>query len=252
MIMKNTIKSLVILLSAFSFLFASDKGDNADENQYASLSHEIVTDPVSGDKVYINQLMIAFKEDVTENERKSIIENYNVRLLSSAPSLNIYHVAFVNPDRSLSKLNKKKVLLERNSKILYACPRRQISFDDDSATIFKDQGIQRSGEITLTQLNSSSDKYKPKTVNEAIKQHQDALSSCIERKYRNNNRYHGKVSFSLTLNAYGDVTSVHIVKTTSGDKKLTSCLLKKVKAWRDFPADPKKRDKRTVNFTFVY
>ncbi len=250
--MKHIINSFLILTFSVAVLLAGAKGGNGDQAQYASLSEKIITDPANGDKVYINQLMIAFKESVTEKERLSFIKNYNIKILSSAPSLNIYHIAFANPDASLQKLYKKRDLLERNSKILYAYPRRHISFTNASANMLKDQNIQRSGEITLTQLNGGSDKYKPKTVNEAIQRHQDALSSCIKRKYRQSKNYHGKISFRLNLNAKGDVINVHIIKTSTRDKQLTSCLLKKVKAWRDFPADPKKRNKRTINFTFEY
>lgn len=250
--MKIIVKSLLIVAIFVTMLLSDDSKKNTNQTQYASLSEKIVTDPSSGDKVYIDQLMIAFRESVSEKERLSIIKNYNIKILSSAPSLNIYHVAFANPEGSLNKLFKKRSLLERNSKILYACPRRHITFSNASANLLKDQNLQRSGEITLSQLNGGSDKYKPKTVNEAINQHQDALSSCIQRKNRLAKNYHGKISFRLDLDAKGNVIRVHIVKTSINDKQLTSCLLKKVKAWRDFPADPKKRDQRTVNFTFEF
>ncbi len=250
--MKLIIGSLIIITLFTTLVLGAGKKDNTDQVQYASLSDKIVTDPANGDKVYINQLMVAFKESITEKEKKSIIKNYNIRILSSAPSLNIYHIAFANPDASLKRLYKKRDLLERNSKVLYAAPRRHVTFTNASANMLKDQSIQRSGQITLTQLNGNSDKYKPKTVNEAIQRHQDALSSCIKRKNRQSKSYHGKISFRLILNAKGDVINVHIVKTSTRDKQLTSCLLKKVKAWRDFPADPKKRNKRTINFTFEY
>jgi TonB family protein len=250
--MKYLINMLLILSICTTALIAGGKKDNTDQVQFASLTNKIVTDPTNGDKVYVDQLMIAFKESVTKKEKDLLTKNYNIKILSSAPSLNIYHVAFANPDASLKRLHKKRELLERNSKVLYAAPRRHVDFRNASANMLKDQSIERSGEITITQLNGDPDKYKPKTVNEAIKRHQDALSSCIKRKYRNSKNYHGKVSFRLTLNANGDVTGVHIVKTSTRDKQLTSCLLKKVKAWRNFPADPKKRNKRTINFTFEF
>ncbi len=250
--MKQLINITLILTFSVTILLGGGTNSNTGQEQFASLSEKTVTDPASGDKVYINQLMIAFKESITKKEKESIIKNYNIRILSSAPSLNIYHIAFANPDASLSKLYKKRDLLVRNPKILYACPRRHITFTNASANMLKDQTIRRSGEITLTQLDGSSHKYKPKTVNEAIYQHQNALASCIERKYRQSGNYHGKVSFRLNLAANGDVIGVHITKTTIRNKRLTSCLIKKVRDWRNFPVDPKKREKRTIKFTFEF
>lgn len=250
--MKYLFKCAVTVFFLLSTLTGAETKKNTDQKQLASLSEKIVTDPSSGDKVYINELMIAFRDNINKAEQESIIKNYNVKILSSAPSLNIYHVAFSNPESSLNKLYKKKSLIERNPNILYACPRRYINFANASASMLKDQNIQRSGEITLTKLNSTSGISKPKTVNETIQSHQDALASCILRKDKLSKKYHGSVSFRLILDAKGNVINVNIVRTSSRDKRLTSCLLKKVKAWRDFPADPQKREKRTVNFTFKF
>ena len=153
--MKHIINITLILTFSVTILLGGGTNNTTGQEQFASLSEKIVMDPASGDKLYINQLMIAFKESITEQEKESIIKNYNIRILSSAPSLNIYHIAFVNSDASLNKLFKKRDLIERNPKILYACPRRHITFADASANMLKDQSLQRSGEITLTQLDYS-------------------------------------------------------------------------------------------------
>lgn len=242
--------SIQILLAGL--LFGMGNSDKTEQKQYASLTGKIVIDPSTGEKVYTDQLMVAFKESVEEKERKIILDNYDIKIMSSAPSLNIYHVAFLNPESNLSRLYKKRDLLERNPKILYVFPRKHLSFAETNAELVKDQPVQRSGEITLTQLNGPSQQYKPKTVDDAINQHHQALTSCIDRKKRLSKKYHGKISFRLTLSAGGDVTNVHVTKSTVRDKQLVSCLAGKISDWRDFPADPKKRPNRTVKFSFEF
>jgi hypothetical protein len=250
--MKLLTYTLLTQIFLSGLLFASDGDGQAADKQYATAAARIVTDPVSGEQVYTDQLMIAFKESVAEKERKIILDNYNIKIVSSAPSLNIYHVTFSNPESNLSKLYKKRDLLERNPKILYVYPRRQLRFSNETEELVANETVQRSGEITLTSLSGPAVQYKPKTVDDAINQHHQALTSCIDRKKRLSKTYHGKISFRLTLSASGDVTNVRITRATIRDKQLTSCLVNKINDWRDFPADPKKRDNRTVNFSFEF
>jgi len=250
--MKLLTFAILLQIFLFSLLFASDGERQTTDKQYAAMGGRLVTDPVSGEQVYTDQLMIAFKESVAEKERKIILDNYNIKVVSSAPSLNIYHVTFSNPESNLSKLYKKRELLERNPKILYVYPRRHLSFAKETEELLNDEPVQRSGEITLTSLGGPAAQYKPKTVDDAINQHHQALTSCIDRKKRLSKTYHGKISFRLTLSASGDVTNVRVTRATIRDKQLTTCLTNKISDWRDFPADPKKRDNRTVNFSFEF
>jgi len=244
---------LLIQILLCSLLFARDGENHRDDGkQYATMNGRIVTDPVSGEQVYADQLMIAFKESVAEKERQVILNNYDIKIVSSAPSLNIYHVTFNNPESNLSKLYKKRDLLVRNPHILYVYPRRLLNFSEENEELAANEPVQRSGEITLTSLDGPALQYKPKTVDDAINQHHQALTSCIDRKKRLSKTYHGKISFRLTLSASGDVTNVRITRASIRDKQLTSCLVKKINEWRDFPADPKKRDNRTVNFSFEF
>jgi hypothetical protein len=250
--MKLFYYTVAFSLIGLNLLLAEDHSRPSATNQYASVAGKIVADPATGAKIYADQLMIAFKENLSDEEKDLVLKNYDLRILSSAPSLNIYHVAFTNSEASLSKLHKKVTLLEQNSKILYVSPRKQIVFADYAAVENDEPDVQRSGEINFTQLNTTSVQYKQKTVNDVINQHLEALTSCLDRKKRLSKKYHGRLTFRLNISATGDVASVYLTKSSIRDKKLTSCLVKKINAWRDFPADPEKREKRTVSFSFEF
>jgi hypothetical protein len=248
--MKNILIVIVILLICLGTVLAGATG-NTREDADTALPKNVIVDPSTGDKVFSNQLMIAFNNKVSSSEGKKILVNYSINVISRAPSMNIYQASFHNPDASLSKLKKTCERLKRNPKVLYVYPRKYYLNTAKTATQLRDQSLKRRGEINLS-LSNNSGINKAKTINQAISQHQTALFSCIERKRRLSDDYHGSVSFRIDLSTSGKVANVRVTKTSINDRRLVQCLVNKVKKWNDFPHDKKKNRTRSVNFSFKF
>ena len=249
--MKNlhTIFCLILLLIAQNWAGTAPKTGKSTDN---SLPEGVVLDPKTGEKVYANQLMLAFKEGVSEQVKETIFKEYSLTPLTSSPSLNIYQVSFENPRARYSKLRKTRQQLQQNPKILYVYPCKLEFYTDSASGLLANKDVQRKGEITLNNSTLNGNQYRPKTVNETISQHQGGLSSCIEKKRRLKENYHGSVSFVLSVTPAGEVDQVRITKTSDKDKQLLSCFLKKIKNWRDFPENGNKSGNWTVEFSFNF
>jgi TonB family protein len=243
--------NMIILTSLSMNLLFAGKAVKAGEDRSLALAANVTLDPSTGEKVFTNQLMLAFKSSISGEEREIILDEQDFKVLSSSPSLNIYHVAFANPEASFTKLLQIRDNLRKNPKILYVYLHRSLQSNHSSISFLKDNNLRRKGEITLSDTDGYI-KPKPKTVNEVINRHQGALSSCVERKRRLLKKYHGTIAFRVDISPSGQVAQARITKSSIKDKKLTSCFLNKIRNWRDFPANSGRRGNRTVNFSFDF
>lgn len=245
----KTLYMMTLIVSLFVVQIMAGTAPNAGKNSDNSLPEGVVVDQKTGEKVYANQLMLAFKEGVSIQVRESIFQEYNLTPVTSSPSLNIYQVSFENPRARYSKLRKTRQQLQQNPKILYVYPCKLEFYTDSVSGLLADSDVQRKGEITLDHSNISSNQYRPKTVNETISRHQGGLSACIEKKRRLKENFHGSISFVLSISPAGEVAHVRITKTSIKDKQLLNCFLKKIKKWRDFPENRNKSGNWTVEFS---
>lgn len=249
--MRDTFTILMLLTFFVSLSVAGEPSKSKDVNSEAAATN-VVTDPVSGEKMYADQLMLAFKEDVTDQIKDRIFAEYGLEPISRYPSLNIYHVTFANPRGRLSKLQKTQEKLQHNPKVLYVYPCKLTIFTDSANYIAKDHSVKRSGEISLSFAGLDQTSVKPKTVNDAIKKHSGSLFYCIEKKQRLIENFHGSISFRLTISPSGGVIKAKATKSSVNDRGLVGCLVNRMLQWRDFPEQSTKAGNWTVEFSFDF
>jgi hypothetical protein len=249
--MHHIFKFSVILCLFLGLSFAGESG-KSDESSKEELATNVIIDPSSGAKMYADQLMLAFKEDVSDQIKDRIFEQYGLQPISRYPSLNIYHVTFANPRARLSKLENTQEKLKHNPKILYVYPCKLTIFTDSAKYIAKDHSVKRSGEISLSFANLDQTSTKPKTVNEAIKNHSGSLFYCIDKKQRLMENFHGSISFKLTISPSGEVIKARATKSSVEDRGLIGCLVNRMLQWRDFPEQSAKAGNWIVEFTFDF
>jgi hypothetical protein len=249
--MQNTFKIVLLICLGVSISLAG-KDPKPDESGKEELAANVIIDPASGEKMYADQLMLAFKEDVSDQIKDRIFNQYGLEPISRYPSLNIYHVTFSNPRARLSKLQKTQEKLQHNPKVLYVYPCKLTIFTDSAKYIASDHSIKRSGEISLSFANLDQTSMKPKTVNEAINKHSGSLFYCIDKKQRLMENYHGSISFKLTISPSGEVIKARSTKSSVKDRGLIGCLVNRMLQWRDFPEQSSEAGNWTVEFSFNF
>jgi len=249
--MSNFVKLYVIISLIVSISIAASSS-KTDEGNKEAIAENVVTDPSSGEKMYADQLMLAFKEDVSDQIKDRIFLEYGLEPISRYPSLNIYHVTFSNPRARLGKLQKTQEILQHNPKILYVYPCKLTIFTDSANYVAKDHSIKRSGEISLSFSGLDQTSVKPKTVQEAITSHSAALFYCIEKKQRLIEDFHGSISFKLTISPTGDVIKARATKSSVKDRGLIGCLVNRMLQWRGFPEQSSKAGNWVVEFAFDF
>jgi hypothetical protein len=249
--MQNILKIGMLLFLSLNLSLAGESS-NSDRNGKEELSANVIVDPSSGEKMYADQLMLAFKENVSDQVKDRIFDEYGLQPISRYPSLNIYHVTFSNPRARFNKLQKTQEKLEHNPKILYVYPCKLTIFTDSAKYIAKDHSIKRSGEISLSFANLDQSSTKPKTVNDAIKKHSGSLFYCIDKKQRLIENYHGSISFKLTVSPSGEVIKARATKSSVQDRGLIGCLVNRMLQWRDFPEQSSRSGNWIVEFSFDF
>jgi hypothetical protein len=249
--MQNIFK-ILLLLSLFLSLSIAGESPKSDESAKGENAANVIVDPASGEKMYADQLMLAFKEDVSDQVKDRIFDQYGLQPISRYPSLNIYHVTFANPRARLNKLQKTQEKLQHNPKVLYVYPCKLTIFTDSAKYIAKDHSIKRTGEISLSFANLDQTTTKPKTVNDAIKKHSGSLFYCIDKKQRLMENFHGSLSFKLTVSPSGEVIKARATKSSVEDRGLIGCLVNRMLQWRDFPEQSTKAGNWIVEFTFDF
>ena len=249
--MQNIYKISLIITLLVSISIAGKSSKSHDGGKEA-VAANIVTDPSSGEKMYADQLMLAFKDDVSDQIKDRIFVEYGLEPISRYPSLNIYHVTFANPRGRLSKLQNTQEKLQHNPKILYVYPCKLTIFTDSANYIAKDHSIRRSGEISLSFSGLDQTSMKPKTVNDAIKKHSGSLFYCIEKKQRLIENFHGSISFRLTISPSGEVIKARAIKTSVNDRGMVGCIVNRMLRWRDFPEQSSKAGNWIVEFSFDF
>lgn len=248
----NTVHHKIALLCISCIIFLFTFPAFSFDKKETETQGNVISDPITGKKIYADQMMLTLKQDITQKEKDVIFSQHGLKTISAAPTLGIYHISFANPDARLNKYEEKKKELQRNPKILYISTCKLYIDHDSSYYLVEDQKISRKGNIAVQATDDVIKQIKPKTVRETINQHSQSLYYCVEKKQRLLENYHGKITFRLKLADSGKIVSVKIIRSTVNDKNLFSCLKKKIFNWNDFPPRIKKSGYRTVEFAFSF
>ena len=82
-------------------------------------------------------------------------------------------------------------------------------------------------------------KRSPAQVLNIVRSHMRALKDCYKQELRQNPHLKGKVVVRFTLNPEGAVVYASIVSSTLNSPRVESCILRRVRQWRNFPpCDP--------------
>ncbi len=91
-----------------------------------------------------------------------------------------------------------------------------------------------------------------KSVMSTIRSHLRSLQDCYKSELRENPSLHGKVVVRFTVNPEGSVIAAELVSSTFNNARLESCLLGKIRRWRDFPPCDPSIGNQTFRQTFKF
>ena len=180
--MKFLIKVIILTFLSMNLLLAG-KAVKTEEDRSVTLADNVALDPSTGENVFTNQLMLAFKSSISPEERELILREQGFKVLSSSPTLNIYHVTFANPDASLAKLLQIRDTLQKNPKFLYVYLHRPLQSARSTVDFLKDNELQRKGEITIRNAGDHI-RSKPRTVNEVILEMPQSIPAATNLYFR--------------------------------------------------------------------
>ena len=82
-------------------------------------------------------------------------------------------------------------------------------------------------------------KRNSKDVVQTVRSHMRALQDCYKQQLKKNPGLKGKIIVRFTINPAGSVIFASVVSSTFNNQVLESCIVKRVRQWRDFPpSDP--------------
>lgn len=84
---------------------------------------------------------------------------------------------------------------------------------------------------------SGPGKINASSIESVFRRRRGAIQSCYERALRVNGEVEGKISIRVTIGTAGTVTNVEVVKNTTGDSAVGTCIIQKVRSWNFPPPD---------------
>jgi len=79
-------------------------------------------------------------------------------------------------------------------------------------------------------------------IGRVVNQHQDAVENCFRKEARLNPNLKGSIRLQFTIRANGRVTNVRIVQSSLRNRKVESCVKRRVSSWRFQAINPKEGD----------
>jgi hypothetical protein len=242
---------IIVFLSGSLLWAASDRipipNKPADVNQAY-----IINDPVTGDKIVCDQLMLAFKDEVYRPLQEKIIGSIQGKVVGGIPSLAVYQVSFKNPELSLEKMKIIRNQLSKNENILFVVPRK-VTLSKGLKIDYRKSFASTSRKGSLSLSNAVYQKrtaYRP-SIQNTINSHYRGLSACVEKKSRLYDKFHGQLTFRLDISAQGNVLQARVVKSSVNNKTFITCLVRKIRNWKDFPKNSNGQKVR-VDFDFTF
>jgi hypothetical protein len=244
-------KRLILILLLTSYIFAGNRIPIPDK-QISYNSEDVIINPVTGEKLVFDQMLIVFDPSINRQTQESILKEIEGDVVGGLPSFEIYQVKFNNPDKTFSKLAQVQLKLEKNENIIFAMPQK---VDGPNGSRTKDlvttASSDREGSLNSSGINRKLNSNSRQSVQDVIGGHYPGLYACVEKQNRVVDSFHGKVNFELIVTPKGSVKNASVIKSNVRDKMITTCMLKKIRRWRDFPKFSGKQNKR-IEFEFKF
>lgn len=98
---------------------------------------------------------------------------------------------------------------------------------------------------------SKSTSRSAETIGRVVTQHQDAVENCYRKEARLNPNLKGSIAIQFTIQPNGRVARVKITRSTLKNRKVESCVKRRVSSWR-FQAINPKEGSVTFSQKFVF
>ncbi len=244
-------KSILLLLVFASYIFAGNRIAIPDK-QISYKSEDVIANPVTGEKLVYNQMLIVFEPSANRQTQESILEQIEGDVVGGLPSFEIYQVQFNNPDRSFSKLAQIQLQLEKNENIVFAMPQK-VEGQNGSRTkdLVTTKNSDREGALNSRAISRKMNSKSSRSVQDVINGHYPGLYACVEKQNRVVDSFHGRINFELIVTPKGSVKNATIIRSNVRNKLATTCMLKKMRKWRDFPKSSGRENKR-IEFEFKF
>jgi len=219
-------KSILLFLLLTSYMFAGNRIPIPDK-QISYNSEDVIANPITGEKLVYNQMLIVFEPSVNRQIQESILDGIEGDVVGGLPSFEIYQVKFNNPDKSFSKLAQVQLKLEKNENIIFAMPQK-VEGQNSGRTkdLISTASSDREGTLNSRAISRKLNNNSKRSVQDVINGHYPGLYACVEKQNRVVDSFHGKINFELIVTANGSVKNASIVKNNVRDKMITTCMLK--------------------------
>ena len=248
----NSVMQQIIIISVVLCLFPFKQFIQAAEKKQDSLPANVIINPENGNKIFVDQLMLTIRQEITKDETENLFNSFGLKTVSCAPSLNIYQLSFSNPDASFKRYKELSRKLSNDPRVISVTSCKLNVYKDSSLHLADEEKVERSGGIRLTATEDVINQIKPRTIQTTINQHRYSLYTCIEKKQRLLKNYHGSVDLKIKITPSGRVAKVIATRTSISDRKLISCLKSQILKWNDFPKNMQSSSLRSAEFTFAF
>lgn len=89
---------------------------------------------------------------------------------------------------------------------------------------------------------SKASSRSAETIGRIVTKHQDAIENCFRKEARLNPNLKGSLSVQFTIKANGKVARARVVNSTLKNRKVESCVKRRVNGWRFQAINPKEGD----------
>ncbi len=242
---------LVLIILVSQFLFAGNRIPIPNK-QISYNKNDVIKNPKTGEKLVCNQLLVVFDPAIQKPKQEQILKSIHGKVVGGLPSFEIYQITFKNENKSYSELAKVISKLENNKNILFVMPQKT---EKGNSTGTKDLvssvNSERTGGLNSKNLKRKSSTGSSNKVQNTINGHWPGLNACVEKQNRIVETLHGKILFTLVVTPKGVVKSARINSSSIRNKKITSCMLTKIRKSRDFPKT-KGTENRKIDFEFAF
>jgi len=244
-------KILFIFLIFTSYIVAGSRIPIPDK-QISYKSEDVISNPVTGEKLVYNQMLIVFDPEANRQTQENILNDIEATVVGGLPSFDIYQVTFDNSDKSFSKLAQVQLKLEKNESIIFAMPQKVDGQEENKTKkLITSTSSDREGNLNSNRVNRKLTSRNNRNLEDVISGHYPGLYACVEKQNRVSDTFHGTIQFELIVEPNGSVKNASIVKSNVRDKLATTCMLNKMRKWRDFPKSPGSVNKR-IEFEFKF
>ena len=245
-------KNILLVFLIFTTYVVAGSRIPIPDKQISYNSEDIISNPVTGEKLVYNQMLIVFDPAANRQTQENILDDIEAIVVGGLPSFDIYQVIFDNSDKTFSKLAQIQLRLEKNENIIFAMPQKVDGQDENKTKkLITTTSSDREGNLNSKSVNRKLSKKNNRSLQDVISGHYPGLYACIEKRNRVSDSFHGKISFELIVTPKGSVKNASILKSNVRNKMATTCMLNKMRKWRDFPENSGTNNKR-IEFEFKF